>query len=236
MTFSDLWSRLGHKGSENYKIKPVLYVGLERTVHSPDIFENVPFYDVNSARKALPPAQVVGYCPATIDAELLSFYAPYEAILYEMLSRFLPGKNSASFQDRRAHIWELIRIWEGLFEALNPTIIVCGSMPHRVFDFVAYLVSKRKNIRFVAPENTSVPHLSYIANGVGALSQKFEISSENNAKKLMFDTEKYIQHVKVMKVIDQNIFLPLGCSAALGSTFKARIINKYQHHFGLYFI
>ena len=111
MTFSDLWSRLGHKGSENYKIKPVLYVGLERTVHSPDIFENVPFYDVNSARKALPPAQVVGYCPATIDAELLSFYAPYEAILYEMLSVFT-GKNSASFQDRRAHIWELIRIWE----------------------------------------------------------------------------------------------------------------------------
>ena len=60
-----------------------------------------------------------------------------------------------------------------------------------------------------------MPHLSYIANGVGALSQKFEISSENNAKKLMFDTEKYIQHVKRDESYRPKYFLPLGCIVRL---------------------
>ena len=196
MTFSELWNSLGRCGRDKYHVMPVLYVGLERTVSSPDVFVDVPFYDVNSARQAMPPIEIVGYRPAALDADLLAFYAPYESILYEMLSRFLPGKRSCSFQQRRAHIWELIRIWEGIFETLDPHIVVCGSMPHRVFDYVAYLVSQRKNVRFAAPENTSIPHLSYIANGVGALSQKFGSDHEVSDTSLSLETENYVEYVK----------------------------------------
>lgn len=198
MTFTDLWGQVAETLSDQYQIGPALYVGLEREALQNTALASAPFYDVNDARMAVSPKHINGFAEKALDPDLLAGFTPYQSILYEMTSRFMLGKKNGSFAQRRQYIWQLYRIWEGLFDQYQPDMVIAGSMPHRVFDYVIYIICEKRGIPFIALEPTSLPHLVYACNSVHDQSKLFDDINFSGKKlaPLSDQTKDYFAYVK----------------------------------------
>jgi hypothetical protein len=219
MTFTPLWSSVVEDLKMKHHIEPALYTGLKPAAESS--LDSVPFYDVNDARMAIRPSCISGFTPAVLDPEILGYYAERQAVIMEMISRFSLGKKAGSFAQRRHYLWEMIRIWEGLFAQFKPSVVIAGSMPHRVFDYVIYLICERQNIPFVALEATSVPHLFYACtsihdqSGIFAAS-RFKIQPD---QPLMKETQEFFDYVRKA----EEGYKPYNLSlSGLFSSYKAK--------------
>jgi len=198
MTFTPLWAEVFQKLSNTHGIDPVLYVGLEFTDHIQTPLKDVPFYHVNEARLAIPPDHIEAFRPAPLDPVLIESFAGEQSIILEMMSRFSLGKQDGGFQQRRQMLWQLFRIWEGLFDCLAPEIVIAASMPHRVFDYVAYLICQKRKIPFIALESTSVPHLVYSTGSITDPSDVFHARHFKNLTlpPLSKETKAYFEQMK----------------------------------------
>ncbi|MCC6597441.1 MAG: hypothetical protein IT559_01470 [Alphaproteobacteria bacterium] len=174
MTFTALWAGVADSLAEEHGVRPALYVGLGSDVIKNSALGAVPFYDVNAARMASMPDNIEGFSPASLDPEIIESFAPHQAILHEMVSRFLLSKRAGSFESRRQHLWQMIRIWEGLFDHFKPDVVIAASMPHRVFDYLIYLICERRGVPFIALEATSLPHLTYACTSIHHQSASFD--------------------------------------------------------------
>ncbi len=166
MTFTPLWGDvIGHL-SQAHGFEPALYVGLPLPAEPDSKLCKTPFYHVNDARLGKAPVHIPAFKPSAIDPACINSFAQEQAILMEMMSRYTLGKQDGSFHQRRQYLWELYRIWEGLFDSLKPDVVISASMPHRIFDYLVYLICQKRSIPFIALECTSIPHLVYSSSSI----------------------------------------------------------------------
>lgn len=203
MTFTPLWASVAEQMLKKHSVEPALYVGLEREQLQGSLFDGkkVPFYDVNEARRAISPYHIEGFQQRSLDPELIESFSSHQAILHEMTSRFTLGKKDGSFLWRRQYIWQLIRIWEGLFDSLEFDVVFAASMPHRVFDYLVYLICEKRNIPFLALETTSIGNLTYACSSVHDQSQIFDDKNFKDVKlaPLSKQTTEYFEYVRAAK-------------------------------------
>ena len=175
MTFTRLWMDVAEQLQERHGWDPVLYVGIDDKIAptKDTVLENVPFYDANEARRANLPDSLSFIEKAHLDAQTLDAYAPEQSIVYEMMSRFMLGKWDGSYDERRRFYWELLRIWEGIFQTLKPDVVVAGSLPHRIYDYMIYLLCERHGVPYIALDITAVPHLCYACTSVTDQAEYF---------------------------------------------------------------
>lgn len=198
MTFTDLWGQVANALSEKHKINPALYVGLPLSENHNSVLNKTLFYDVEDARLAVFPQNFGRIKKKPIDVNLLRTFAKNQAISYEMVSRYSLGKKDGSFEQRRKYLWELYRIWEGIFDELKPDVVISGSMPHRVFDDIIYVICKKKNIPFLSLDITSIKHLTYVSSSKFNKSEIFKIaqSKGKNSKRISNETMEYYKFVR----------------------------------------
>lgn len=187
LTFTKLWDDVARHLQRAQGWNPVLFVGEDPHTLPTErsIFHEIPYYNTGDARRATLPKHVANFERYSLDAPLLDYYANNQSIAYELMTRFIPNAEKSGYDARRVYYWELIRIWEGLFQTLRPDIVAAASFPHRIFDYIIYLACERRKIPYISIEYTSFPYISYPSTSISDMSAPFrsvllDISNNKN--------------------------------------------------------
>lgn len=172
-TASSVWSKIIDKLYEN-DWRAVGYCNLP--VSDPSIvhpsLRNVPVYEYENALVGKVP-QWLERLPA-LDHDLVSYIEPYETMLLEMPSRYLPPDMPLDYEGRRDFLYMLIRIWSGVLDVLQPDVMLSASIPHRFVDNVLYFVCQHRGVPTLYPEMTRLPNCHYVTDVLVSRHRRFD--------------------------------------------------------------
>ena len=118
-----------------------------------ELFPNVKFYAHSDAIRAIPPCwlQKTNF---VVDAPKLDRNAIYEPIFNNMIDRWASNLTSEPFLKRRLYYIELLQIWYDILAGEGIDLVVMPTIPHRIYDFAAYIVARDLGIPFLMLDQT----------------------------------------------------------------------------------
>ena len=180
--------------------KPVLWVGTRVIPISEALarFKELPCYSHADARRAIHPKELPDLSLAAVDAEILEKLSPNENEVFEMMSRLILGKDSFTYDERKHFYYNLLRIWVAILRDLEVDIVISSSVPHRIYDYVIYLICRAMGIEFLMIEHTNLPHLSYVISSISDRSRSIYEEYTRTPDNVMLDpeTEEYLKKVQ----------------------------------------
>ncbi len=102
------------------------------------------------------------------DENLLKSISFEKLIALNMMDRLDLNRGSFSFDNREIFFNRLFKYWFTIIEKYNIELIISPSVPHRVFDYILYIVAKVKNIEFIMFQMTPFGTNSFIINDIDA--------------------------------------------------------------------
>ena len=115
---------------------------------------------------------------AALDQPLLEDLSFCESIALQMMNRMDPG-DSFSYEERVRLYHTHVRYWIAVLNHFNPDVVIFPISPHVVYDYVLYVLCKKRGIKTIMFEQTSLEGLIYPV-------ENFEQGS--NSIKLMYKT------------------------------------------------
>lgn len=81
-----------------------------------------------------------------VDMDLLESFAKYESQLFWMMERCVSVEYNHRWTDYIKHV----RFWDYVLDKFNIDLFLAKSAPHEVYDYVIYVLSQGKNIKYLA--------------------------------------------------------------------------------------
>ena len=76
------------------------------------------------------------------DANFLLKNAHHEDIFYNMMDRWSGNPEQISIEKRRAYYIDMANYWFAIYESLDADCVFIPTIPHRLYDYMAYVVAK----------------------------------------------------------------------------------------------
>jgi len=101
-----------------------------------------------------------------ISEDLIKSISFEKSIAIKMMDRLDLGRGNFTCQNREIFFYQLLKYWLTITEKYQIDIVISPSIPHRVFDYVLYIVAKIKNIEFLMFQMTPFPDSSFIISDI----------------------------------------------------------------------
>lgn len=152
--WADPWIKVAKKMKLQHNIQPVYWVGYEADqseILVPNEFPDIVYQRYYDAWKGIFP-QVFASNDVYdfLDVDFLKMIAPLELQAIKMMDRMDPDRHSFSFSERQRHFRLMIRKWMRILDIIRPDVIINATVPHRVYDYILFLLAKHRNIAFLA--------------------------------------------------------------------------------------
>lgn len=139
-----------------------------------------------------------------IDIDLLNELARYELQAIKMMDRMDFDRYSFNYMERERHFLNLIKSWLAVFDIYRPDIVIGATNPHRVYDYVLYILCKYRNIPFISLQYSMAVEWNWINTNIYSIGSKFDESyqkylSKGGLTKENLPTEIKREFEKVMK-------------------------------------
>lgn len=140
-------------------LKPVYWIGdiASVGVASKDeenirkTFPNVPFQRYFDAWRGVFPDEIEKKAATSyVDVDFLRQFSSEELQALSMMDRLDYDRHSFIYMERERYYISLVKKWLTCIEFYKPDLVISAVNPHRVFDYVLYLVCKYKKIRFIS--------------------------------------------------------------------------------------
>lgn len=176
-SLNQMWSDLIVQLNQRYGWTPVMWVGNPTPV-ADQLAESFPdslLYTHEDALCARPPSLDNEFLTETLSDERLRYLSGYEAIFYEMMNRWCVAPDRIRFEDRRRYFLTSAKLWYSILVNLNVDLVVCPTIPHRLYDYTAYVVARHLGVRFLFIEDIcdlwigpdgQRKHMSFVANNL----------------------------------------------------------------------
>lgn len=157
--FADPWIKVAEALKEKHGITPVYWNGYdddnsEQLVN--DIFPEAIYHPYFDAWKGIFPKDICNQSyDAYINIDFLKQYAEEELQAITMMDRMDADRTSFSFAERKRHYRNLVRYWSVCIEKLKPKAVISAIVPHRVYDYVLYLLCEFHNIPYITFRDTA---------------------------------------------------------------------------------
>ncbi|MCA1760481.1 MAG: hypothetical protein LC658_12000, partial [Bacteroidales bacterium] len=155
----DPWGLVAEKLKALYNMEPVCWIGYENDKSEYVISEKFPecfFVRYYDAWKGIFPLKLRPYLKkSNVDIDFMRENASYELQALKMMDRMDPERHSFSFMERQRHYRELLNNWQSVLDYLKPDAIVSATVPHRVYDYVIYLLCQKNGIPFISLRETA---------------------------------------------------------------------------------
>jgi SAM-dependent methyltransferase len=151
----DPWALVARKLQDEYGFEPVYWIGYEQAFDNsgeviPKMFPNIIFQPFWNAWKGIfPPEIAEKYAESFIDIDFLKKNALNELLTLKMMDRMDYDRYSFNCMERERHFINLVKHWTACIKLLKPDIVISAVLPHRVYDYVLYLLCKYYNIKYV---------------------------------------------------------------------------------------
>jgi hypothetical protein len=90
-----------------------------------------------------------------VDADFLTRNAAYEDIFYNMMDRWFADPDHLSIEKRRSYYIDMANNWLAFYEAQKIEAAIAPTVPHRLYDYMAYIVAQYLNIPFIMLEQSN---------------------------------------------------------------------------------
>ena len=157
------WINIANFSHRSFGWRPVFWVGdvNGRKFLDNNVLANVSFYPQHDALLGKRPPFLNKSKFRAIDSKLLNEFAFHQPIIHEL----------------------------NIFDIYNIDLVICPTIPHRIFDYIIYVIAKYKNIPFLMIESTAA-----IKNYGGTLEPIcFPIDSIENRTKNIFEEYKKVK-------------------------------------------
>jgi hypothetical protein len=153
-----------------------------------------------------------------IDKKLLTLLSYKENILFEMVNRWSLD-STLDHDSVRDYLNRLASIWLSIIRVKKINYLIFATTPHRVYDYVAYLVAKTTNTKVVIAERTTFDGLGFFYQSIENRSKDLYLNQHGNPKinaedvirsyRSSYDEAKpkYLKK-KEIKVLDRKILHP----------------------------
>lgn len=138
-----------------------------------------------------------------LDVDMLNSISRYELQALKMMDRMDSGY-AFSFMERERHYLNLIKKWSVCLDLYHIDLVISAINPHRVYDYVLYLVCRYKKIPFLTFQHTLCEDRTFCIDNIYTIGDIFGKSYERylqDARLTKADLPKDIleQYEKVTK-------------------------------------
>ena len=196
---ADPWLETVKEIERQLNISPAYYIGWEGD-HSHQITENYPdcfFQTVEDAWRGR------GFPSLTytfdVDEEVMKSISFEKNIAINMMDRLDLSRRNFTSANKDIYFNRLLKYWLTIVEQYNIDIIISPSIPHRVFDYILYIVAKIKKIEIVMFQMTHFPDSSILIRDIDstpAYLKAYLKSHPNPSTPLREDIRKNLEKVK----------------------------------------
>lgn len=186
--WADPWIQVAKTLERKHNIKPVYWVGYEADESEllvPKEFPEIIYQRYFDAWKGIFPklfADNEAY--HFLDVDFIKELPSNELQALKMMDRMDPDRYSFSFSERQRHFRLMLRKWLYILDTLKPDVIINATVPHRVYDYILFLLAKKRNIAFVAFCPTA------FTGRIVPISDIYNLDSELKNAYAILDSEK----------------------------------------------
>lgn len=212
---ADPWVKVAQILNDEYGWKPVYWTGFgedHSDVVVPQAFPDIVYQSYYEAWRGVFPAEISEKYPESyIDIDFLKKFAVYEVQALKMMDRLDYDRYSFNFMERERHFLNLIKHWTACIRFFKPDVVISAVNPHRVYDYVLYLLCKFYGIKYITFQYTMCSERFYAVTDIFSIGDVFKKDYEFylSQKQLKIDTlpeEVRTQYQKVMA--DYSIAAP----------------------------
>lgn len=84
-----------------------------------------------------------------VDLDFLNHFSYEELQALSMMDRLDYDRQSFNYMERERHFLNLAKKWTACINLFNIDVVIAATTPHRVFDYVLYLICKYKGIKYI---------------------------------------------------------------------------------------
>lgn len=156
---ADPFLDVARKLEMNLGVIPVYWIGdiQSTSVSSKDeediktVYPDIIFQKYFDAWKGVFPTQIEKKALSTyVDIDFLRMFSSQELQAISMMDRQDYDRHSFIFMERERYYYNLVKKWLACFDLYKPDVVISAVNPHRVFDYVLYLVCRYKKIKFIS--------------------------------------------------------------------------------------
>ena len=152
-SIADPFVKVAQKLQKEHGLNPVYWIGFNYD-HSeelvPQIFPDCVYQTYSNAWRAIFNDEVQKRASQCyLDIDFLNEFSRYELQAIKMMDRMDFDRYSFNYMERVRHYHRLIKSWLAVIDLYQPELVVSAVNPHRVYDYVLYLVCQKKKIPFV---------------------------------------------------------------------------------------
>lgn len=207
-SIADPFVQVAQKLQKENGLDPVYWIGFDYD-HSDEIvpltFPNCVYQSYTHAWRGIFNEEVIKKSnQCYLDIDFLNEFARYELQAIKMMDRMDFDRYSFNFMERERHYHHLLKCWMAVLELYKPDLIVSAVNPHRVYDYVLYLLCKKQGIPFINLQYSMCRDWIWSNMNIYSVGDKFENSynkylSEGNLTKEDLPVEIREQYEKVLK-------------------------------------
>lgn len=152
--YADPWLQVAISLQREYGFNPVYWNGYHDD-NSEDLikthFPTALYHRYYDAWKGVFPDPVHSlYAESHIELDFLKKYAYFELQTLKMMDRMDITGHGFSFIERQRHYRNFVKYWSGCIGLLKPELVISAVVPHRVYDYVLYLLCHHHGIPYIS--------------------------------------------------------------------------------------
>lgn len=162
-----LWREIAREAQRQAGWEPILWTADGDDLGAvQEAFPGVHCQEGVCAARGIPFPTLRGLKSRAMGEIILKELAPEESIVLQMMDRMDPTGIAFNLEERRFHYHLLLQYWDSVLDCLQPDVIVFSIAPHLVFDYVLYVLAKRKGIPTPMFDRLGLPGWVYAIGGV----------------------------------------------------------------------
>lgn len=155
---ADPFLDVARKMEMNLDVMPVYWIGdIQSAVALQDeediktAFPDIIFQKYFDAWKGVFPEQIEKKASSSyLDIDFLRMFSSQELQAISMMDRQDYDRHSFIFMERERYYYSLVKKWFACFDLYKPDIVISAVNPHRVFDYILYLVCRYRGVKFIS--------------------------------------------------------------------------------------
>ena len=176
-SIADPFVKVAQKLQEENGYEPVYWIGFDYD-HSDEIvprtFPNCIYQSYPDAWKGIFSKEIQEKAAECyLDVDMLNELSRYELQAMTMMNRMDFDRYSFNFMERERHYLNLIKSWTAVLDLYQIDLVVSSVMPHRVYDYVLYLLCKSRGIKFIVFQYTLCSARTYVTDNIYSIGNMF---------------------------------------------------------------
>lgn len=175
---TDPWAKVAKKMQDEYDYELVYWIGYDYDNSEniiPEMFPNARYQSYPDAWKGIFSKEITEKAKdCHFDIDVLKKISVYELQAMKMMDRQDHDRYSFNFMERERHFLNLLKNWMACLDIYKPDMVISAVNPHRVYDYVLYLLCKEKGIKFICFQYSMCVERIYAVDGFYSIGNIFE--------------------------------------------------------------